>query len=136
MIAEKPAGRHSRRGGFLAAVRISSHPVRVLALCLALVFAVGSASELCDGWSSDAAGRAACCARMETHCATWSADDCCAQGEQRQNREQVRSFPQPARDMTAAARVLPTMPSMAVESALPAAGQKLRPHLLHAVFLI
>ena len=107
-----------------------------MVICLALVFAVGSASELCDGWSADASGRAACCERMASRCATWSADDCCAQGEQRQNREQVRSLPLPARDMTAGALLVPAIPSMAIESAPPAALQGLRLHLLHSVFLI
>jgi hypothetical protein len=47
------------------------------------------ASAACTGWSGSAADRMACCQRSGDGCASLSADDCCADGEQRQNVEQV-----------------------------------------------
>ena len=134
MMAEKAAHRPGRPGRFFAAAR-NSPLSRLLSLVLAGLFAWASAGEVCHGWSSAAADRAACCARMEHTCATLSADDCCEQGEQRQNREVPSTLPHPAPDMTAGSLLMP----VAVGGDRPVArvpGARHRAHLLHSVFLI
>lgn len=44
-------------------------------------------SAACAGWSTSAAERMACCQRSAQTCPALSADDCCADGAQRQNLE-------------------------------------------------
>jgi len=47
------------------------------------------ASAACAGWSGSATARMACCERGDAGCASVSADDCCADAEERQNLETV-----------------------------------------------
>jgi hypothetical protein len=57
---------------------------------LALLLALGPATYLravCTGWRASAAERMACCERSGHACGSIDADDCCADGEQRQNIE-------------------------------------------------
>jgi len=57
---------------------------------VALLIALGLATyanALCSGWRTSAAERMACCERSGHSCASVGADDCCADGEQRQNVE-------------------------------------------------
>lgn len=59
---------------------------RVFAVLL-IAAAFATDPTLCAGWSNSAADRMACCKRGGGSCASVSADDCCADGEQRQNIE-------------------------------------------------
>jgi hypothetical protein len=139
MIAKNTGIRRITTGKFRATARKNPRHGRVrllVASALALLFAVTTAARLCEGWAGDAEQRAACCARMQQHCATWSSDDCCADGEQRQNRDLVRTIPQPARDMTAGAVVAPLTLIVTPGSALAVRTSGPAPHLLNSVFLI
>ena len=138
MITEKTAGRKGRRGDFSPMARISSCAAlvrRLLASVLVALFVISAFGDLCVGWSADAAERAACCARMENHCASWSPDDCCGNGEQRRTRDLVRAVPLPTPDMTPGPVVTPLV---AVDDDISLQVSAARPHahLLHAVFLI
>lgn len=63
---------------------------RFIALVLLLVFAGASHTvALCAGWAASASERMSCCQRQDSTCASLSADDCCAAGEQRQNVERL-----------------------------------------------
>ena len=74
----------------MAVVRTARLLHRVAAIVLLVLMApVTYASAACAGWSASAAERMACCQRSGDTCASLSADDCCAEGEQRQNLEQV-----------------------------------------------
>ncbi len=67
---------------------------RLIAIVLLSVTApLTYASALCAGWSGSAAERMACCERAEAGCASVAADECCADGEQRQNQETVTAVP-------------------------------------------
>ena len=75
-------------------VLIPSAVRRLAAIALLLLMTpVIYAGAVCAGWSASAAERLACCQRSGDACATLSADDCCAEGEQRQNLEQVVAVP-------------------------------------------
>jgi hypothetical protein len=55
---------------------------------LLLILAIwANGMALCAGWAGSPAERMACCERMGSECGSVSADDCCANGEQRQNIE-------------------------------------------------
>jgi hypothetical protein len=62
------------------AIRRSAAILLVLAL-------FASEMGLCAGWSNSSHERMACCQRAGSDCGSVSADDCCANGEQRQNIE-------------------------------------------------
>lgn len=71
---------------------VSAHPVlRRLAALITLVMLapVTYAGAACSGWSPSPAERMACCQAGEGRCASISADDCCADSEERQNLETV-----------------------------------------------
>ena len=108
---------------------------RLLAVSLLAALSAGTAVDLCQGWSSHQTARKACCARMENHCATVSADDCCEKGEQRRTRDLTRSVAQPALDMTPGAIVAPLV-LIDRETDVLILLARPRPHLLHEVFLI
>jgi predicted cupin superfamily sugar epimerase len=61
--------------------------VRRIFAVLLISAAFATDPTLCGGWSNSAADRMACCKRAGSSCASVSADDCCADGEQRQNVE-------------------------------------------------
>jgi hypothetical protein len=62
---------------------------RLTALMLLMMLSpLTYAGAACAGWSGAPGDRMACCQRA-AGCASVSADDCCAEGEQRQNLEQV-----------------------------------------------
>jgi hypothetical protein len=67
-----------------------THPwsmaVRRVFAVLLIAAACATDPTLCAGWSNSAADRMACCKRGGG-CTSVSADDCCANGEQRQNIE-------------------------------------------------
>jgi len=63
---------------------------RLTAIVLLMVLApVTYANVACAGWAGSAAERMACCLRADDACESVSADDCCADGEQRQTLETV-----------------------------------------------
>ena len=62
------------------------HRLAAITLLVALA-PLTYASAACAGWSGSAAQRMACCQRSGDACPSLSADDCCADGEQRQNVE-------------------------------------------------
>lgn len=57
-------------------------------LTLVLFLPAAQLAAVCSGWSSAEADRHACCEQM-AGCASVSASDCCAAGEQRRNAEPV-----------------------------------------------
>lgn len=59
------------------------------ALILVITAPVLHASAACRGWAGSPAARMACCQAAAGHCAAVSADDCCADTEQRRNLETV-----------------------------------------------
>lgn len=63
---------------------------RASALLLLMAVSASNAA-LCTGWSNSLAERMACCERRAGNCSggSLSADDCCADGEQRQNAERL-----------------------------------------------
>ena len=111
---------------------------RAIAALLFLVTAlmpVTQAAAVCAGWSSSAVERMACCRGAEGHCAARSADDCCADRENRQHAETagaitVTAAPMVARHVVAQPRPvrLPLVP--------PAASSRPDTYLLDSVFLI
>lgn len=138
MIARTLTGWRTPSACFFALVGIRSRlrPVRRLfAICLLLALTGGTAADLCQGWSSHAAERASCCARMENQCGSWAPDDCCEKGEQRRTRDIVRAAPLPALDMTPGPEVVP-MAFHDVGADLHTRIVGPRAHLLHSVFLI
>lgn len=138
MIAGKPAIRRASSGTFFIRAGNSSRRRvvhRLLAVVLLAVVCFGTASDMCQGWSSHAGDRRSCCARMENHCASWSPDDCCEKGEQRRTRDVARSAPLPAPDMTAGPAVTPFV-FVDRADGLQALADRPSSHLLNAVFLI
>lgn len=138
MIVEKRAIRRTSSGAFFAHAgdsprRRVAH--RLLAVLLLAVMSLGTASDVCQGWSSHAADRRSCCAHMENHCASWSPDDCCEKGEQRRTRDVVRAAPLPAPDMTPGTAVTPLV-FVGSDDDLQALVDRPRSHLLYGVFLI
>jgi hypothetical protein len=110
---------------------------RLAALVLALVLTpMASAGVACAGWSSSAAGRHACCARVEAGCVPVSVDACCADGEQRQNAQVVAAIvitPGPlVSEPVPAVRAVPQ--SFVLDPHALAARPSI--HLLDSVFLI
>ena len=61
----------------------------VAVLTLLMMGPVLHGAAVCSGWSGSAAARMACCQATAGHCASVSADDCCADTEQRQNANAV-----------------------------------------------
>jgi hypothetical protein len=61
----------------------------VAVLTLLIMGPLGHGAAACSGWSGSAAERMACCQAAAGHCAAVSADDCCADTEQRQNASAV-----------------------------------------------
>ena len=138
MTAEKATRRSVPLGHFGPAAGISSRfefTRRLLAVSLLVVLSAGAAVDVCQGWSSHQTERKACCARMENHCATVSADNCCEKGQQRRTRDLARTVAQPALDMTPGAIVAPPVLIERDTDGLILLGRP-RPHLLHEVFLI
>ena len=138
MIAENTARRKGLGAVLSAAVGINPRAAlfrQVLASLLVLVFTAAAFGDLCAGWSSNAADRAACCARLANHCASWAPDDCCEKGEQRRTRDLVRAVPLPAQDMTPGPLVAP-IAAPATDLHLQVLAERPHAHLLHAVFLI
>jgi hypothetical protein len=118
----------------LARVRVLH---RVTALILLMMLSpLTYASAACTGWSGSAADRMACCQRSGDGCASLSADDCCAEGEQRQNVEQVA-----AALITPGATVSHAIPAVARRphsfvSDSPSLTERPDIYLLDSVFLI
>ena len=139
MIAEKAGKSVQRRWGI--AVSMGNNPRmraarQVLATGLVVVLSLMVAGDLCQGWSADADARRACCERMANHCATVTADTCCAQKEQRSTRELPPSPAQPARDAAVGPLVTLIAPLSQIDIEAPVASTRPRAYLLHAVFLI
>lgn len=109
---------------------------RVLSTALLLVVSALAAADLCHGWSNSASERAACCSRMANACARVTADECCADKEQRDARQLPPATPQPARDMTAGPLLVAFDPDSAFVVTYHLADARPRVHLLHSVFLI
>ena len=109
---------------------------RLLAGWLVISLVALCSTDLCQGWSSDAREREACCARMENACDRMASADCCAEGEQRSQRATPPATPQPVLDMTPCACVKPLARLAPADD--PGALLATRPetHLLNAVFLI
>lgn len=110
---------------------------RRLTAALTLIIALLTPQvALCAGWSPSPADRMACCKRAGHSCGSVSADDCCADGEQRQNSERLTALviEPPVRD---AAPIAP-LTSLQYSNGpitLPACdGQHI--HLLDSVFRI
>lgn len=118
-------------------VAIPSWLHRMSAIVLALALTPAAyAGVACGGWSNSAAARQACCAGADGACTTISADECCADGEQRQNVEVVPVVTT-APAATAAdcvATVRPLSPCYVLDPH--ALANRARIHLLDSVFLI
>ncbi len=110
---------------------------RLAAITLLVVLApLTYASVACAGWSGSAAERMACCQRSGDACATMSADDCCADEEQRQNVEMAATVLVTPGATTS--HPLPTAAARAQCSSLDSRLLAARPdtYLLDSVFLI
>jgi len=74
----------------MAAVASGSTLHRFVAvLTLLMMGPVLHGAAVCSGWSGSASERMACCHTAAGHCAAVSADDCCADAEQRQHADAV-----------------------------------------------
>lgn len=94
-------------------------------------------SAACSGWSGSASARMACCQAAAGHCAAMSADDCCADAEQRQNANTVAIALVSPGEEPAAGLMLPAQ-KIRRASALAHRQTAGRPdtYLLDSVFLI
>ena len=118
-------------------VRNLSRLRRLAAIVLALVLTpVAYAGVTCGGWSASAAERLACCARGDSGCATVSADDCCADAEQRQNAQTMAAVL--VTPGVADSEPVPVAPPVPQSFVLDPRARAERPpiHLLDSVFLI
>ncbi|CAN5851742.1 hypothetical protein BH24ACI5_BH24ACI5_23400 [soil metagenome] len=110
---------------------------RLAAFVLALVLTpIVYAGVVCAGWSASAAERHACCADADAGCTSISADECCADSEQRQNAQVAAAIV-----ITPGALVserVPTAPAVPQSFVLDPRSLVARPaiHLLDSVFLI
>lgn len=109
---------------------------RLVSIITLMVMGPGAhAAAACGGWSGSAAARMACCQAAD-HCAAISADDCCADGEQRQNVESAPLIvvaPPTGVSATPAVRPPVRRASAAVHQTAPGRPDT---YLLHSVFLI
>jgi hypothetical protein len=121
-------------------MRIVSTPYRLrrlAALVLALIMTpMAYAGVACAGWTASAAERHACCAGRDAGCASIAADECCADGEQRQNAQVVTAIvitPGPL-----VSEPVPSAPAVPQSFVLDPRSFAARPsiHLLDSVFLI
>lgn len=118
-------------------VPTQSRLLRLAVLVLALVLTpVAYAALACAGWSAPAAERHACCAAVDTECASVAADTCCADGEQRQHAQVVTAVvitPGPL-----VSEPVPAAPAVPQSFVLDPRALAARPsiHLLDSVFLI
>ena len=110
---------------------------RIVAIALLLVMVpVAYAGMACAGWSASAAERMACCERAGATCPSMSADDCCADGEQRKNLEAQTPVIITIGEITATP-VAGLIQSLRPVSPKPVAlGERPDPYLLDSVFLI
>jgi len=109
---------------------------RLAALVLALVMTpMAYAGVACAGWAS-AAERHACCAGRDAGCASVAADQCCADGEQRQNAQVVTAIVITPGPLVSAP--VPSAPATPQSFVLDPRALAARPsiHLLDSVFLI
>jgi hypothetical protein len=120
------------------AVVASGSPLhRFVAVLILLVMGpVLHGAAACGGWSASATARMACCQAAAGHCATVSADDCCADTEQRQNANTVAVVLVSPGEMTAGT-LLPahTIPRASALAHRQASGRPAT-YLLDSVFLI
>ena len=110
---------------------------RLVAIITLAVMGPGAyAAVACGGWSGSTAERMACCQAAAGHCAAISPDDCCADGEQRQNLDSAPAIAvAPPEGVSATPAVRPPLrrPSAAVHQTAPGRPDT---YLLDSVFLI
>ena len=106
----------------------------VAALMLTCFTGVTLAAPLCAGWQPTRSQRMACCAAADHSREADAADDCCADGEQRQNAERTAPVVLPSGDSQPAS-VLSVVPRAVVRDTIPRSA---RPdvYLLDSVLLI
>ena len=100
-----------------------------------LLLPAAQVAAVCSGWSSAEADRHACCEQM-AGCASVSASDCCAAGEQRRNAEPVSpSVMTPGPGVSEPVAVVPAPPLSFVRDPR-ALAERPPAYLLDSVFLI
>lgn len=104
-------------------------------LTIVLLLPAAQLAAVCSGWSTEEADRHACCEQM-AGCASVSADECCAAGEQRGNAERVNApviTPGPA--VSEPVAMVPPPPRSFVRDPR-ALAERPPAYLLDSVFLI
>ena len=110
---------------------------RAIAAVLLMMLTPGiNAAAGCTGWTGSAADRMACCQREDAGCAAVSADDCCADNEQRRNAETHTALPTPEDSHFSVAILVALSPLRENPAARNASGERPPTYLLDSVFRI